>query len=643
MPSLTSAPLALCTLLSGALLFAAVSPRAALAQDPAGATVSSPGMPQQSGSSSSSSSSPADPDARRPDAAQDQTATVARPRAAQVEPGGAAVTLETNEPLFDMAVALNVCGYDQGLDNSAPVRAKIRAELNQALEESEAARNSRDSLCQYIQQHRQNDAGLNVGQYVSLALYLSPPPELTPNADETQLPPQAAAVINVLPKLRQFVEDINLHLFWIRHRQDYDAIVARVHDPMAQMVLDTNVYLHQPVSTYDGRRFLVLLEPMLAPEVTNARIYGTDYIIQMSPDNSAGDPVRMDQIRHIYLHYVVEPMVYSRGSAMERIQPLLRGVQDAPLEFFYKSDAPALLTECLIKAIEAHIYEVPGPRPVKPKTIRERTDLDRYEAEKTAWDKANDLARLKLIDADEAQGWVLTSYFFGQLTQMARTGDGLRDEIAPMIYGMDVQRELHRAQQVLFVKEVPPDPLRPSVRQPRQLSAMDRAEILLMQGHIDDAAEMADKTLADPKGDHAHAQYILARVDLMQGHPDDALAGFTKTLELARASTSPDPRTVAWAHIYLGRLYDSEREPERAKAIAEYKAALATRDSRPDTKAAAEAGLAKPYQLPRRATPAKPAADDEKDDDIVNAGKKEKDSYQPDAAPTTPPPPARPH
>jgi tetratricopeptide (TPR) repeat protein len=626
--------LAVSVLSAAALLSVAL---AAAAQTPTTAEPPTATLENQQGSSSSSSSSSSpgqqgiSSSAPPGERAVDQTNPVARPRAAQIEPGSSAVTLETNEPLFDMAVALNICGYDQGLAQSLPLRAKIRAELNQELEESEAARNSRDGLCQYIQQHRQNDSGLNVGQYVSLALYLSPPPELLPNADETQLPPQAAAVINVLPKLRQFAEDINLHLLWIRHRPEYEALIARVHDPMAQMVLDTNVYLHQPVSTYDGRRFLVLLEPMLAPEITNARIYGTDYIVEMSPDNSAGDPVRMDEIRHIYLHYVVEPLVYSRGSAMERIQPLLRGVQDAPLEFFYKSDAPALLTECIIKAIEAHLYEVPG-RPVKPRVARQRTDMDQYDAEKAAWDKANDLARLRLIDTDEAQGWVLTQYFYDQLTHM---GGGLRDEMAPMIYGMDVQRELHHAQQILFVKTVPPDPLHPSPPQARQLTAMDRAEILLMQGKLTDAGDLADRAMSDPKGDHAHAQYVLARIELMQGDPERALEGFQHTLELSRASTAPDPRTMAWSHIYMGRLYDAAvNPPERAKAVAEYKAALATRDSRPDTKDAAEAGIAKPYKLPQRAQPA--ASDDDKDFDPT--GKKEKDSYQPDPPLQTKPP-----
>ena len=69
-------------------------------------------------------------------------------------------------------------------------------------QQSEDARKSRDALCDYIAQHQLTDKGLGVGQYVSLALYLSPAPELTPNVDETELPPQAAQVVNILPLLR---------------------------------------------------------------------------------------------------------------------------------------------------------------------------------------------------------------------------------------------------------------------------------------------------------------------------------------------------------------------------------------------------------------------------------------------------------
>ena len=59
-----------------------------------------------------------------------------------------------------------------------------------------------------------------------------------------------------------------------------------------------------------------------------------------------------------------------------------------------------------------------------------------------------------------------------------------------------------------------------------------------------------------------------------------------------------------------------------------------SRDARPDTRAAAESGIAHPYRLPQRAKPAK--ADD--DEDIDLSGKKEKDSYRPDEPQKTTPP-----
>ena len=565
-------------------------------------------------SSSSSSSTPENPSVEL------STSNPAlRPRAAQIEEGGAAVTLETSEPLFDIGAALNACGYDADLDKSAPVRAEVRADMNAALAASADARNSRDALCAYVALHHLNDAGLNVGQYVSLALYLSPPPSLTPNVDETELPPQATQVVNVLPLLRNFAADVDLHFIWIHHRPEYEALQARVHDPMVHAILSTNIYLHQPVSSYDGRRFLVLLEPMLSPNLTNARIYGTDYIIVMSPDNSTGVPVPMDQIRHIYLHYVVEPMVYSRGQAMERIQPMLRGVQDAPLEFFYKSDVVALMTECLIKAIEARMYLIAAPPPAKPRS-KERVDIEQYAAKKDLYDSETAAERQKLVDVDETQGWTLTGYFYQALGAMQRNGDGLRDEIAPMIYGMDVDHERRHAEEIIFAKTVPADPLRPN-QTPHKIAGMELAELDLMQGRSDEAADIAEKTLADPKGDHGRARYVLARIDLMQGDPEKAKEGFEQTLTLSK-----DPRTMAWSHIYLGRLYDTQQVPDREKAVAEYQAALTVRDSLPDTKKAAESGIAKPFTLPQRAVKA-PVKEDDKDFDPT--GKAEKDSYQP--------------
>ena len=565
-----------------------------------------------SSSSSSSSSSPATQTV-------DTAPQTARSQVARVEEGGAAVTLESNESLFDLAAALNVCGYDADLQESAPVRSEIRAQMQQALLASEPARASRDKLCQFISEHHLNDPGRDLGQYVSLALYLTPPPELTPIADLTELPPDSTAVVTVLPLVRDFADAIGLHAIWAQHRPEYDALLAKVHDPMTRVILDTNIYLHQPVSSYDGRRFLVLLEPMLAPTVTNARIYASDYVVVTSPTSAATNTVRLDLIRHTYLHYVVEPMVYSRAAAMDRLLPLLRPVQEAPLEFQYKSDIVALLAECLIKSIEARTYETGDPKPQKPKGPKSREADEQYTAAMAVFDRRTELKRRELMELDMRQGWVLTEYFFGKLQLMEHEGDGLRDEIGPMIYGMDVERERHHDEQLVFAKEGSTDVLSGAKHAARQLTDMDRAEMALMKGDRDTASELAEKAMSDPKGDHGRAQYVLARIELMSGNPEEAMAGFEATLK-----ASDDPRTLAWSHIYLGRLYDTMQQPNREKAIAEYKLALTVRDAKPDTRLAAEKGIKAPFALPQRA---KPAEDDDKNLDPT--GKAQKEAYKP--------------
>ena len=72
----------------------------------------------------------------------------------------------------------------------------------------------------------------------------------------------------------------------------------------------------------------------------------------------------------------------------------------------------------------------------------------------------------------------------------------------------------------------------------------------------------------------------------------DAKDGFVKS-----ASSSKDPRIVAWSHIYLGRIFDLQ--DDREAAIEQYKAALSAGDNSPDTHSAAERGLQSPYEPPR--------------------------------------------
>jgi tetratricopeptide (TPR) repeat protein len=556
------------------------------------------------------------------------------PRIAQPEAGGSAITLETSEPLFYMAAALNACGYDAGLAESSPVRQKIRDEMNEELAASAPARDARDALCAFIREHALNDPGRSLAQYISLTLYLGPPPMLTPTVDESDLPPDSTAVGQVLPLLRTFAETMRLDALWFEHRPEYDAFVDHIHEPLTKMVLDTNIYLHMPVSSYEGRRFLVLLEPLLSPAATNARVYATDYVVVVSPAAQPANSVPMDLIRHTYLHFIVEPMIYSRAGTMDRLLPLLKTVQNAPLEFSYKSSIELLLTECLIKAIEAQTMDVGIPMPVKPNAVKDRSEFDRYESAMSVYDRQAEAVRRKTVDLDMRQGWVLVAYFYEKLGMMAKEAISLKDNIGPMVFGMEVNREENRDRQVAFLPQGSGGDVvfrGPAQHTPRTPTGLELAEEKLLKGDVDGAGEMADAALtADPHNAQAH--YLLGRIDLMQGDPEEAQDHLTQTVNL-----SHDPRTIAWAHIYLGRMYDIARDPndpdvvrpQREKAIAEYKAALANRDSQPDTKAAAEKGIQQPFTLPKRTATTSDQPGDSKP--IDPSGKAEKESYRPTA------------
>jgi tetratricopeptide (TPR) repeat protein len=219
------------------------------------------------------------------------------------------------------------------------------------------------------------------------------------------------------------------------------------------------------------------------------------------------------------------------------------------------------------------------------------------------------------------QGFVLTQYFYEQLIQFEKDPAGLKDSIGEMVYGMDVEQQIHRARQIDFDKESDGDVLQRS--KPRKLTGLDLAEARLADGDVATARSLALQAMASHSDDNlasvaesARANFILARAAALTGHPDDAISDFQKTL-----STSKEPRLLAWSHIYLGRMLDLDCK--RDEAVAEYREALEARDGQQDTRLAAERGVKAPYAV-------KGHSCDEDDDDSAPPAKP--DAAKPDAA-----------
>jgi len=508
-----------------------------------------------------------------------------------VDPAGPTISLVPSESVFFMASALNACGYDEGLDESAPVRKRVRDEMNAALGKSEQARAARDKMCLYIAQHRMTGTEKDVAQYISLALYLTNPPEMETSVELTEMPPDSTQVAEIVPLLKAFAAAIDLHGTWLTIRHLYDDAITQLHDPMTKMITDVNYYLKMPAATYDGRRFVVVMEPMLSPHTVNARIYGPDYVVILSP--AADGRIRMNDVRHTYLHYVIEPLLLTRANAVDRMQPILKEIREAPLDFRYRSDTVPLAIECLIKAIEARTMDTGIPDYRFPPGIQ-RSEMPRYENERQAVERKKEAVRVATVHHDMTQGFVLTQYFYEQLLQFEKDPASLKDSIGEMVYSMDVDQQQHRARQTQFDQQADEDVLERS--KPRKLEGLDLAEARLAAGDIGTASALARQALTvhadtlEATADNARANFILARTSILTGHADEAINRFQTTL-----ATTKEPRLLAWSHIYLGRIADLECK--RDQALAEYKLALENRDGQLDTRLAAERGVKTAYAV----------------------------------------------
>ena len=489
------------------------------------------------------------------------------------------VKLDSSETLFTVLSAINNCGYDAELATSDPLRLAIRGEIGHNIELSDQARESSENFCSFFRDHQQPDAVRTLSEYVSLALYMNPPPALSPKVRESDLPPDASGVLGAAPLLAKFYKDVGLGEIWNRHAAGYTQIAGRYRDALAKMIQDTELYLRVPTGGYLGRGFTIYVEPMGAPSEINARNYGSDYYVVITPGTTTD--LKMEQIRHTYLHYLLDPMVGKYAANLNGLEPLLDAVKLAPMDESFKSDPSLLVTECVIRAIEA------------------RTQ---------SGGKAPAAEQDHALEQSMSQGFVLTRYFYERLLEFEKDNIGFRNAVPAMLAQIDVRKEAKRASQIQFASAAEPELLQ--LARPREGKLLQTAEERLSAGDAATAEKLAKQALAEKTEDPGRALFILAQISL-HGNIDGARDYFEQAL---KATT--EPKVVAWSHIYLGRIFDLQDDedngPDRQQAIIHYKAALGASDDLPEAKAAAEQGLKKPYAPPKQAGEAQQQEDNSK-------------------------------
>ncbi len=385
------------------------------------------------------------------------------------------VSLETSETLFTVLTAINTCGYDQELTSSDPLRAQIRSEVAKAVENTAGAQDVVAPMCGFYRQHQAADASRDLSQYVSLALYLDEPPAFTPKVKQAELPPDAGGVADILPLMQSFYQKIGLHAIWERHRARYAELTEIYHAPLAKMTFDTEIYLKMPSSGYLGRQFTVYLDAMGAPGQTNARNYAADYYVVIAP--SSGTAIKMQQIRHTYLHYLLDPLAMKNGSSFKRLEPLLDDVKMAPMDEAFKSNISLLVTECLVRAIE----------------------------ERTLPAKTPEAERAQSIDEADKEGYILTRYFYDALSKFEKDPASMRNVYPDLLSSIDVGKEMKRASLIQFASEAAPELLH--LARPRNEHLLLNAERRLAAGDPETAQKLAQQAL-DERGGGASGSEI---------------------------------------------------------------------------------------------------------------------------------------
>jgi tetratricopeptide (TPR) repeat protein len=476
------------------------------------------------------------------------------------------ITLDTSETLFAVLAAMNACGYDVDLNIADAQRLNIRVEMQRNMRSSDEAQAALGTMCEWYQAHRGKDSAHDLSQYVSLALYLQGPPHFLPKGKEDEMPPDAAPISAFGALLEKFYDKAGLHSIWEHHRANYAALVDRYHVPLAKMVFDTDIYLKLQSGGYLGRTFTILLDFLGDSSEVNARNYGTDYYVVVfpSPDPASTEPLKMEQIRHTYLHYLLDPLAEKHFSSIKRIEPLLQSVKRAPLEENFKTDIALLVTECMVRAVEI------------------RTMGTKQTAEGM---------RAQAVDDAVKRGYILTRYFYNHLLTFEKDPVGLRSAYTDLLDGIDLKQEQKAANELTFATGTAPELVQLSRLEDRRI--LVTAEKRLAAGDPKGAQELAQQAIDRRIGDQGRALFILAQVAVANKNREGALENFNKAIQ-----TSKDPKVLGWSHVYLGRILDMKED--REAAMDEYRAALTAGASFPEIEAAAQRGLQQPYEPPAK-------------------------------------------
>jgi tetratricopeptide (TPR) repeat protein len=487
----------------------------------------------------------------------------------------------TSAQLFDTLCAVNAGGYEADVSASelTPIRAQIRAELDKVQGPASEA------LRTFYRDHEFGDLGATLSRYVSYGLVVGPPPLFEIYLSQDELPPDVLALEGFGEVLAKYYKEADLARLYARAEPAYKQQVRRLEPILAQITLQEAGYVRQILKPSREHTFTVYVEPLVGAR-SHFRNYGGRYALALDPSHEA----ITDEMRHSLLHFLLDGTALKNPPPIAGRKALLDVASRAlglPIEL--REDATALADECLVKAVELRIRRVPL-------------------AQATA-----------ALDQAETEGFLLIRPIYNGLTAYEKGEQSLNDYYGKLIGSLNLTAEAKRLENVKFTAEAAARPaadsaahpavVRVPVAQPSELErSLAEGERQLAAKDARAAAETFQKIL-EKHPNVPRAQYGLGVAVIVNGHVERGKELLEQVIqELTNAQAAPsaaapgsdsagdaavtpasDPRTLAWAHVWLGRIY--EETERRDLAEVEYRAALAVEGAPNAAKAAAQRGL----------------------------------------------------
>jgi hypothetical protein len=479
------------------------------------------------------------------------------------------IGIESSQQLFATMCALDAAGFDADESTLAemPSRLRLRADLLSVQGPATIA------LRQFYRDHALGSPGETLARYITFALVAGPPPQFQFLYDRDLLPPDVLTIESFQDVLGNFYREAHLASRWSQIEPEYERAQDLYSSPVRKIVTVTNAYLREVLKVSHGRTFTVYVEPLVGNR-TNFRNYGDTYAIVV------GTPSRLplEDIQHAYLHFMLDQLPLRYRKDVESKSALLNVAARAPgLPADYRDDFLSFTDECLIKAVELRLRRLP------PEQLES-----------------------SLKDADES-GFVLVRPFVQQLLKFEKAEPAMQYYYPDLIAGIDVDAEQKRLRNVTFATAQAPPALTHGIAgaraqgneydEGRLLTEGDRAIALKQTAN----AKAAFGKVLEKNPDQPRALYGMAIASVLDGDAGGAKKLFERLITISaanggslQASNAVNPALVAWAHIYLGRIFDVE--DDRDSAIREYQAALAVVGAPEAARVAAQRGVESAYQ-----------------------------------------------